>query len=192
MRRKDSLPPRYFEEMFVGNPDPWAFATSAYEAAKYDVTIEALGGRRYRSAIEIGCANGVLTRRLHEHAADLLAIDVSETALRLAAARCEGLDVRFERRAFPAEAPQGQFDLIVMSEVAYYLGDEDLKAAGRWIDRALARSGDLLLVHWTGETDYPQSGDDAVAKLDAAMLAPIARQRTDRHENYRLDLWRRA
>ncbi|WP_271200508.1 class I SAM-dependent DNA methyltransferase [Methylopila turkensis] len=178
--------------MFVANPDPWGFETSAYEAAKYDATIAALGGRRYRSALEIGCANGVLTRRLNEHAVDLLAIDVSETALRLAVARCADLGVRFEQRAFPGAAPQGRFDLIVMSEVAYYLGDEDLAAAGRWIDRALVPSGDLLLVHWTGETDYPQTADDAVAKLGAAMVAPIARLRTDRHENYRLDLWRRA
>lgn len=192
MRGKTSLPPDYFEGMFAADPDPWRFESSAYEAAKYDATIAALGGRRYRSALEVGCANGVLTRRLANHALALMAIDVSDSALRLAAARCADTAVRFERRSFPHEAPQAEFDLIVLSEVAYYLDDADLGAAGRWLDQALARSGDLLMVHWLGETDYPQSGDDAVAKLDAAMRAPIAMLRSDRTERYRLDLWRRA
>jgi predicted TPR repeat methyltransferase len=191
MRRSGSLPPGYFEQMFAADPDPWSFETSAYETAKYDATIAALGGRRYRSAIEIGCANGVLTRRLAPHALSLLAIDVSETALARAAARCGDVCVAFERRSFPREAPDGAFDLIVLSEVAYYLDDDDLASAGRWIDGALDRQGDLLLVHWTGETDYPQSADDAVDKLGAAMRTPTVKLRTDRADLYRLDLWRR-
>lgn len=189
MQRRSSLTSDYFENMFAGDPDPWRLETSPYEAAKYDMSIAALGGRKYRSALEVGCAIGVLTERLSAHAVELLAIDVSETALARAGARCDG--VRFERRAFPAEAPDGPYDLIVLSEVLYYLDDEDLIAAGRWADRALARGGDMLLVHWTGETDYPQSGDDAVAKFDEAVRAPLVKLRTERHESYRLDLWRR-
>ncbi|RXF67937.1 class I SAM-dependent DNA methyltransferase [Hansschlegelia zhihuaiae] len=190
MRRRDSLPPVYFEDMFAADPDPWRFETSAYEAEKYRATVAALGGRKYRAALEVGCAIGVLTEKLSAHVLDLLAIDVSETALARAATRCSG--ARFDRRAFPAEAPDGLFDLIVLSEVLYYLDDQDLSAAGRWADGALARGGDLLLVHWTGETDYPQSGDDAVAKFDAAMRVPIERLRAERHERYRLDMWRRV
>ena len=189
MQRRSSIPPSYFEDMFAADPDPWRFETSAYETAKYDATVAVLGSRKYRSALEVGCAIGVLTERLCEHVLDLLAIDVSETALARAGERCRR--ARFARRAFPAEAPTGEFDLIVLSEVLYYLDDADLVAAGRWIEKALARGGDLLLVHWTGDTDYPQSGDEAAAKLDIAIHAPIAKLRSDRHERYRLDLWRR-
>lgn len=192
MEHRGSLPASYFEDMYARDPDPWRFETSAYEVAKYAATIAALGGRRYCSALEVGCSIGVLTKRLSAQVQDLLAIDVSETALSSAAKRCDGDRVRFERRAFPAEAPTGAFDLILLSEVLYYLDDDDLAAAGRWADGALARGGDLLLVHWIGETDYPQSGDDAVEKFDAAMRAPLAKLRAERHERYRLDLWRRA
>lgn len=192
MRRNGTIPPDYFETMFAGNPDPWRFATSVYETAKYDATVAALGDRRYRAGLEVGCANGVLTLRLLDSVDDLLAIDVSETALALARDRCAGLPVRFERRALPVEAPNGTFDLIVLSEVVYYLDDADLASAARWLDGALERGGDLLMVHWTGETDYPQTGDQAVEKLDAAMRAPLAKLRADRHKAYRLDLWRRA
>ena len=54
----------YFDELYAGDPDPWGFETSAYEQAKYAATIDALEGRRYATALEIGCSIGVLTARL--------------------------------------------------------------------------------------------------------------------------------
>ena len=194
MRARDSLPPTYFENMFAATPDPWGFETSPYEQAKYARTIAALGGRRYPQALEIGCANGVLTQRLAVFCEDLLAIDVSETALASADARCAGLSaVRFARLEFPGQVPEGRvFDLIVLSEVAYYWNDADLALAGRLLLDLLAPGGDLILVHWTEETDYPQTGDGAVDTLQRIMAESVAAILHDRQAQYRLDLWRRS
>lgn len=184
-----SLPPDYFERMYAGDPDPWRFETSPYEAAKYDATLAALGGKRYGRALEVGCANGVLTQRLAKHCDAIVAIDVSDTALTRARARNAGdLHVSFARMSYPGEAPDGVFDLIVLSEVVYYWSDADIAAAGAWIASHVAPAGEMLLVHWIGETDYPQTGDDAVRKLHSAL--PGVRVRlSERHEKYRLDLW---
>lgn len=192
-RARTSLPPAYFEEMFAGTPDPWGFETSPYEKAKYDHTLAALGGRRYRQALEIGCANGVLTQRLQGQCDGLLAIDVSATALASARTRCSGQDnVRFAELRFPHQPPEhAAFDLIVLSEVAYYWDDADLTLAARRLLGLLAPGGDLVLVHWTGETDYPQSGDAAVEALQQAMTAQVDPIRHERKARYRLDLWRR-
>ena len=38
-----SLPAAYFEAIYERDPDPWRFQTSAYERAKYDATLAALG-----------------------------------------------------------------------------------------------------------------------------------------------------
>ena len=194
MRARDSLPPRYFEEMFAGDPDPWRFETSAYEQAKYAHTIAALGGRRYRHGLEIGCAIGVLTEMLGAQCDRLAAIDVSETALARARDRCRHLDhIAFGQMAFPRQAPQGQsFDLIVLSEVAYYWNDDDLRLAGDRLATLLAPEGELLLVHWTGETDYPQTGDGAVEALRRSLGSAMTVIAQDREPSYRLDLWRRA
>lgn len=188
-----SLPPEYFERMFQGTPDPWDLETSPYERAKYSDTIAALAGRSYREGFEIGCAKGVLSRQLAQHCAQLLAIDVSETALKAARARCAELPyVSFAKMAFPLEAPsQTQFDLVVLSEVAYYWNDADLARAAQWLTAHISAGGDVLLVHWIGETDYPQSGDDAVDKLGDAIQVPMDVLRSERREKYRLDMWRR-
>ena len=64
MRRERSIEPDYFEKLFSEQGDPWGFETRAYEAAKYDATLAALPPGRFADALEVGCANGVLTARL--------------------------------------------------------------------------------------------------------------------------------
>ena len=188
-----SLPPDYFERMFAGDPDPWQFETSPYESGKYNISMTSLGGRHYTHALEVGCANGLLTQRLASHCNTIVAIDVSDTALSRARARnSDSNSITFAKIVFPQETPVGRFDLIVLSEVVYYWNDADIAAAGAWIASHLDGGGDLLLVHWTGETDYPQTGDGAVTKLQAALLGMMSVVKADRHAKFRLDLWRAA
>jgi predicted TPR repeat methyltransferase len=191
-RHSASLPPQYFETMFQSTPDPWNLETSLYEEGKYTNSMEALGARRYAEGFEIGCAKGVLTRKLADKAASLLSVDVSGTALRAARRRCADLDhVGFANMRFPAQAPNRIFDLIVLSEVVYYWDDDDIGRAAHWLAYHLVPEGDVLLVHWTGATDYPQSGDKAVEKLQALVAHRMSILRAERHEHYRLDLWRK-
>lgn len=191
MRPESSLPPAYFEDMFAADDDPWRFETSPYEKAKHLRTVEALGSRRYESALEVGCATGVLTRLLADRVETLLSIDVSETALARGRVRCaDRPSVAFARMVFPEEAPQDTFDLVVLSEVVYYWKDRDIALAAERLAASLAPGGDMLLVHWTGETDYPQAGDGAVERLSAALPFPASALISERTDAYRLDLWR--
>ena len=67
--------------------------------------------------------------------------------------------VRVEQRAVPAD-PLPQVDLLVFSEVLYYLGDDDLAAVVAAVPRAVRPGGTLLAVHWRHPVaDYPRSGD---------------------------------
>lgn len=192
-RHQTTIGPSYFEDMFRQTSDPWDLETSLYEQAKFADSIAALSGRTYAQALEVGCAKGVLSSQLAERCGALLAIDVSETALAAAQQRIKGAHhVIFERMAFPGKAPDRQFDLIVLSEVAYYWDDVDLKRAASWLKTNIVPGGDLLLVHFTGDTDYPQTGDAAAEKLIALtgpIMSPIASQRRER---YRLDVLRRT
>lgn len=191
-RHGNSLGTDYFETMFRETDDPWDLETSIYEKDKFEDSVRSLSQRRYNAGFEVGCAKGVLTLKLADRCAGLLSIDISQSAIDAARLRTASLDhVAFERMAFPSQAPVSMFDLVVLSEVAYYWADDDLKLAACWIDEHLAPGGDLLLVHYTGETDYPQSGDDAVAKLARNLNIPVDVVEAHRHPRYRLDLWRR-
>ncbi len=187
-----SLSPEYFDGVYAHADDPWSFATSAYEHAKYTDTLAALPSPTYDRALEVGCSIGVLTRRLAERCGLLLSLDVAERALEQARERCADLPhVTFERRRLPGEFPDGAFDLIVLSEVGYYWSIGDLnRTLGLCHDR-LTPSGHLLLVHWTPHVDdYPLTGDqvhEAALSHDGFRLL-----HGHRKETYRLDLFERT
>ena len=158
----ESLPPSFFERIYAEAPDPWSFATSAYEHEKYSITIAELPRERYGNGLEIGCSIGVLTARLADRCDRLLSIDVAERALEQARARCAQLrNVRFERLQVPRAFPDERFDLVVVSEVGYYWSHDDLRRARDLIVDHLEPGGHLMLVHLTNEVEeYPILGDE--------------------------------
>ena len=188
-----SLEPDYFDALYAADPDPWRFATSAYEDAKYDATIAALPAPRYRRGIEIGCSIGVLTGRLAERCDALLGTDIAQAALGAARLRCIAMPhVRFERAALPDHVAAGPFDLIMLSELLYYFDAPTMPRIAEAI-YSMARSGsDIVLVHWLGPTpDYPLDGDTAVmAFMAAAPWAEILD--SERTTDYRLDVLRKT
>ena len=190
MNARASLPPGYFEALYAADPDPWRFATSDYERGKYTATLAALPRPRYAHAVEVGCSIGVLTAQLATRCDHLTAIDAAAAPLHEARRRCTALPhVEFHHMAVPGAWPPGDFDLILLSEVVYYLDLPDLRRLAGRVEASLRPGGDLLLVHWTGETDYPLPGDAAAeAFLAACPFAPVLCQ--SRAEGYRLDLLR--
>lgn len=178
----------FFDALYARDPDPWDFATSAYEHEKYDATVGALGGRRYGSALEVGCSIGVLTERLAAHAGRLLAIDAAEVAAAAARKRLAALaHVTVERREIPEDFPDGPFELIVCSEVLYYLDQPAFEAMLDAIAREL--TGSLLAVHWRPGTEtYPLGGDDVHERLHARFGRPALSRRTPEYALDRFDV----
>ena len=62
----------------------------------------------------------------------------------------------------PDQWPIGTFDLIILSEVVYYFNRDDAVRLTHRVKNSLRPQGDVVLVHWLGQTDYPLSGDEAV------------------------------
>ncbi|TCK64054.1 PIG-L family deacetylase [Curtobacterium sp. PhB136] len=149
-----------FDAHYARKPEGWDFDGSWYERRKRAVTLAALPRERYRSALEIGCATGVLTAALTERADDVLGTDIA--AAPLDRARTRAPLARFLQAALPDDWPEGTWDLVVLSEVGYYLSDADLD---RTVDRvlgSLADDGVLVACHWRHPDDEAVSSGDAV------------------------------
>jgi SAM-dependent methyltransferase len=193
VRPRQSLRADYFRRLYAADPDPWDFATSSYERAKYDATLAALPRPRYRAGFEIGCSIGVLTRDLAARCERLLAVDLLPEVLAGARRRCACLPhVKFERMAVPDQLPAGPFDLIVLSEVGYYLAPADLDRLANFFSTALRPQGHLVMVHWTGATDYPLSGDQVHERVTVRTAGLLRRLTARRGGRYRLDVLARC
>jgi trans-aconitate methyltransferase len=120
---------------------------------------------------------------------ELLTVDTSEQAVALARERLsERANVRVEQRTLPEEMPGGPFDLIVASEVLYYLPKEVMLHTLRRFEDELASGGTLLAVHWRKETrTYPLQGDEVHELL--VENTNLKNVKTLVEREYRLDLF---
>lgn len=180
----------HFDALYRDNADPWDFRTSAYERAKYAATVQALPLGRYRHLLELGCSIGELTALLAPCADRLTAVETSAVALDIARARCAAYPhVHFVQAHLPGGPWEAAYDAVVLSEVLYYL---TLPAIDELADRLqrCAPQADLILVHWTGMTNYPLSGDAAAEGFRSRV--PSAHWTCRRTPYYRCDVLPRA
>lgn len=186
-----SVADSYFERMFKGNDDPWHFRQRWYEQRKRALTEASLPKAHYASIFEPGCANGELSAVLAKRCTRLLCCDTSEAAVTLAERRLQPLrNVQVEQLRLPEQWPSGEFDLIVLSELCYYLSQTDLKILIECARRSLTADGALLACHWRGFiADCPQSAEQVHAQFDAQ----LGMQRIVQHaeSDFLLDVWTR-
>jgi SAM-dependent methyltransferase len=172
--------------MYDEGDDPWQLAGSFYEERRRALVLGLLGHRRHGRALEIGCADGRLTKALLERCDDVVAFDTSHRAVTAARARAPGATV--EQGMAPTDLPSGSFDLVLLSEVGYFLFPLELVATLRRCEAALAPGGEIVLCHWQHPTrDVPLDGQ-LVHEQAASMLSTCHRA-CYVDEDLRIDVW---
>ena len=176
-RPDHTLGPDYFARIYADEVDPWGFATRPYEDAKYTDTLASLPQERYHRGLEIGCSIGVLSGRLAPRVDALVSTEINVKALTEARRRnAAHTHLEFVELMFPRERPSGSFDLVVLSEVAYYWAQAEFDAARDALIEQLEPGGHLILVHYAPEeTDYPLTGQQVHAAYSAYGQQPGAR-----------------
>lgn len=151
----------YFDERYARRDDPWWLAERWYEQRKRALTLGVLPRARFASALEVGCSIGTLSAELATRCDRLLAVDISARAVELARERlAAAAGATAEVMAVPGEWPSGRFDLVVLSEVGYYLDEPDLAEVVRRSVEGLEADGVLVACHWRHPVaDYPLTGD---------------------------------
>lgn len=177
----------YFEQLYRREADPWSVLASPYELAKFRHSIQMLRKPMYQCGLELGCSIGGLTRFLAERCRRLTAIDTSRAALDHARIVCARPHVAFVQSHLPDGIGGGPYDLLVLSEVLYYFTEAALASLASQLRRAINADTEILVVHWTGDTDYPLSGDRAMDAFRQCMGARILQ--CSRQPGYRLETW---
>jgi SAM-dependent methyltransferase len=172
--------------MYDDGDDPWRLAGSFYEDRRRALLLAVLGRRRYHRALEVGCADGRLTEELVERCDDLVALDTSGRAVASARRRVPGATV--QQGAAPADLPPGPFDLVVLSEVGYFLTPLELVATLRRLEASLAPGGEVVLCHWQHPTqDVPLDG--ALVHEQAAGVFALPRRVEYSDADLRIEVW---
>ncbi|MCJ0892316.1 SAM-dependent methyltransferase [Rhodococcus sp. ARC_M5] len=163
---RSSLGPEYFRTVYAVKDDPFMLDSKWYERRKYALTLASLPKPHYRRALEPGCSIGVLTEQLAARCDHVVSTDVVDSALDSARRRVgDTAAVEFARWSLSDDwstlpAPAEMFDLIVVSEVGYYLDADDLTSAMARAVKHLEVGGTLVAAHWRHEVDdYPIPGD---------------------------------
>lgn len=157
----DGAAEAHFDARHRVRDDPWGAASRWYEIRKRRILLASLPNEQLGHVLEIGCSVGITTQDLAPRAESVLALDVSGEAVERARARLVGLDnVRVEQTDVNRGLPGGSYDVVVLSEVGYYLSPNELDRLLDDIEASLVSGGTLVACHWRhDEGDFLQSGD---------------------------------
>ena len=188
-RAGDAAP---FDELYESDADPWRVRSSWYERRKLSVVLASLPRERYGTALEIGCSIGITTRALSGRCGHVTALDASSRALALARkelGELVGDRVELLEATVPEELPAGRFDLVVLSEVGYFIEPHRVRALADAIPGRLTAGGELVAVHWRLDGDRLATPGDEVHEL---LAVPGLRQLVSHTEpEFVLEVWRR-
>jgi SAM-dependent methyltransferase len=180
-----------FEARYRAESDPWRYETSDYEREKYLATLAACGPGPFESAVELGGSIGVFSSLLARRCSSLVTLDFSPTAVGFARARLASeKNVRPLIGRIPHDLPRGRFDLVVASEVLYYLNRAELDATVGWVGSALRPGGRMVCVHWRRPgPERPLTAETVHASVGEAPT--LIWTTSDSTEDYLLDSFER-
>jgi SAM-dependent methyltransferase len=152
-----------FEKLYAEDGDPWGYFSRAYEQEKYrrtlDFALEHCAAKT--SALEVGCSVGVFTKMMAQSFDSILAIDISNEAVMLAAKTLvDAGNVEVRRDDFLALQADGRtFDVIFFAEVLYYLEQTQAPDVCAALLRLLSARGVFVVVHPTESEGGPLPWD---------------------------------
>jgi SAM-dependent methyltransferase len=164
--------PPDFEAMYAADPDPWRVRDSWYERRKESVLLALLSRERYEHAWDAASGTGALARALAGRCGHVTASDGSTRAVALTERLLAGvpntaaLVNRLPEVPPLADAP----DLVVLSEVLYYLPDEERARSLDAVGEVAADEAEVVVVHWRHHPDDAfLSGAAATQEADARL-----------------------
>jgi SAM-dependent methyltransferase len=150
----------FFEKLWRRDDTGWANLGSTEWEAVYERQIAMIEGRSYARALEIGCGAGFLSVLLTRITNQLVALDISPTAIDRAQSRMASpgrIDFRVADIMEYDIRGQGPWDLIIMCDTIYSLGSVYAFCELAWLAAemfaATSQRGRFLLANACSEVE---------------------------------------
>ena len=173
----------HLNALYADTADPWNFAESDYEQDKFAATRAALSRPRYEHAFELGCGNGQLARHLAPLCDTYTGMDAVEVAVE--AARRTLPQASFLQGFYPCALPKYAFDLLILSEILYFLAPNALRNLARDIAASWSQA-EVICVTYLGQTGHGLQGQEAL-EIFTTVLDTHAFEAVTRTKGYRID-----
>jgi len=111
---------------------------------------EAVGLAPHGKILEIGCGDGALTARLSGDSREIMGLDISVEAIKLAK-KHEGEHLIFSVHNIERDPLVGDNSLIICEDVLYYIPFVSMKKVARKLSEALIYEGILLVIDYLPE-----------------------------------------
>jgi hypothetical protein len=180
-----------FEARYRREGDPWGYRDRPYERDKYARTLAACGAGPFAAALELGGSIGEFSALLAPRCRRLVSVDASPTAVAAARDRLAALPQAEPRLGtLPGDLPDGHYDLVVASEILYYLAPAALAATLIGLRPRMAAGATLVAVHYEPPgPERPFSAAAVHARLRG--LSWLRSRRAERGPGYLLDVLER-
>lgn len=146
---------RNFEEVYEAESDPWGIGDA--ESPRYNRYVELLRPYVKGSVLDIGCGMGALLARFRNEASELFGVELSRIAIERGVQRFPFIQF-YQGSATSMEdvvAIDGRcFDVIICSDVIYYLEDRYKDRLIAWIGQHLAPGGKALIAAYCPGKKY--------------------------------------
>jgi len=153
--------------------DPFDLEKSNYEAYKFDAVAKVVQETRVKNALDIGCGTGILTEKISSVCEKILGVDFSENAINSAKKRFgQKSHVAFFAVDVRHFEPADTYDLVLCSEVLYYIGESDLQKLLVQLWRTLSDNGRLIVI---------DAADDDYAKRTLSSRFQLVKQQEERN-----------
>ena len=163
-----------FDALYHASSDPWGTASRWYERRKRSLLLAALPREHYPAVFEAGCGTGHISVALADRCDTLLASDGSAPALAIATrALASHPHATVVMQRLPDEWPQRPFDLVVLSEILYFVDDEGCDALAASARASAGEHGTVVACNWRATIEgWGHRGDEVHRRFEQALGLP--------------------
>ena len=161
--------------------DSWSYTADPAHLERLQRILKALSPLSGKKVLELGCAEGFITKEIAKQAAQVVACELSPLAAERTRNVCVGLPVTVIAGDIRSNIPDGTFDLVLASDVFYYLTAAELSKVLN--DIALRANTDCRLVmanEWNESYSQLTSPDEIAATISDTKLWKLTQRAVTR------------